>query len=164
MTLGPIARTVVPDDWRMHQPKSHMSRPELARIAFLLIASLAFVGCGTSSTPTPPAATGVLPAEVSVAEADRLRGDGALVLDVREPSEWASGVVGGATLISLGDLPSRLGELPRDRDIVVVCRSGNRSAQGRDILIGAGFGSVTSMAGGMTDWIAAGLPVTAPGT
>jgi len=46
--------------------------------------------------------------------------------------------------------------VPQDRQVVVVCRSGNRSAQGRDILLAAGYPSVTSMAGGMNDWTAAG--------
>jgi len=138
-----------------------MSRPAIARLALVLIAAFAVVGCGRGSPS--PSTLAALPLQVSVAEADRLHQAGALVVDVREPSEWASGIVDGAVLISLGDLPDRLDELPRDRDIVVVCRSGNRSAQGRDILLGAGFPSVTSIAGGMTDWIAAGLPVVAPG-
>jgi rhodanese-related sulfurtransferase len=47
-------------------------------------------------------------------------------------------------------------ELPKDQEIVVVCRSGNRSAQGRDILLEAGFAQVTSLAGGLTQWKAAG--------
>ena len=63
-----------------------------------------------------------------------------------------------ATLIPLGDLASRVAEVPKDRQVVVVCRSGNRSATGRDILLGAGFPSVTSMAGGMNDWTTAGYP------
>ena len=134
----------------------------MARLVFLLIAAIALVGCGGQATASPTTA-GALPLEVSVAEADALRQDGALVLDVREPSEWAAGVIPDATLISLGDLPNRLDALPRDQAIVVVCRSGNRSAQGRDILLDAGFARVTSMAGGMTDWSAAGLPVAAPG-
>jgi len=143
----------------------------MTRLALLiiaaLIAALALVGCGTAPTAAPTAAptvaTGALPLEVSVDDADELRQAGALVLDVREPAEWATGHIEGATLISLGELEARVGELPRDRDIVVVCRSGNRSAQGRDVLLAAGFAAVTSMAGGMTDWIAAGLPVTRPG-
>jgi rhodanese-related sulfurtransferase len=56
-------------------------------------------------------------------------------------------------------LAARVGELPRDQEIVVVCRSGNRSATGRDILREAGFMQVTSMAGGVTDWRAAGHPI-----
>ena len=53
---------------------------------------------------------------------------------------------------------SRVDELPRDQEIVVVCRSGNRSQQGRAILLEAGFTQVTSMAGGVTQWRAAGHP------
>jgi rhodanese-related sulfurtransferase len=52
-----------------------------------------------------------------------------------------------------------LSEVPRDRQIVVVCRSGNRSQEGRDILIGAGFEQVTSMAGGLSEWRANGFPI-----
>jgi rhodanese-related sulfurtransferase len=96
--------------------------------------------------------------EVSVAEAAVLRDAGAYMLDVREPDEWAAGHIPGGTLIPLGALESRLNELPTDRDIVVVCRSGNRSAQGRDILRANGLERTTSMAGGMNDWVAAGLP------
>jgi len=139
--------------------------PALA-VAVMVVAS----ACGATSSPAPAdggaapsSALAALPLEVPVAEAYRLRESGALVLDVRQPDEWASGHIPGATLIPLDQLPNRLGELPRDQSIVVVCRSGNRSAQGRDVLLGAGFTSVTSMAGGMTDWIAASLPVTTEG-
>ena len=88
-----------------------------------------------------------------------MRDAGAFILDVRELDEWVTGHIPDATLISLGSLASRTGEVPADRDIVVVCRTGNRSAQGRDILLNAGFKAVTSMAGGMNEWAAAGLPV-----
>lgn len=100
-----------------------------------------------------------LPREVSVEQAAALRQEGAFILDVREPSEWAQGHIYGATLIPLGQLLQRSGELPTDQTIVVVCRSGNRSAQGRDILETAGFKTVTSMDGGMNDWQAQGYPV-----
>ena len=98
-----------------------------------------------------------LPREISVAEASVMRDDGAFVLDVREPDEWNESHIPGATLIPLGELASRVDELPQDQKIVVVCRSGNRSAQGRDILLSAGFEQVTSMAGGVNQWKAAGL-------
>ena len=129
----------------------------LARAAALALVVAACGAAGPSAAPSTTAST--LAALVSVAEADRLRTVGALVLDVREPSEWAAGHIDGATLIPLGTLSGRLGEVPRDRSIVVVCHSGNRSAQGRDILIAAGFASVTSMDGGMTAWLAEGRPV-----
>jgi len=105
----------------------------------------------------PKAAT--LPAEVSVAQAFQLREDGAFVLDVRTSAEWEESHVPGATLIPLDELESRLSEIPVDREVVVMCRSGNRSATGRDILRKAGFAQVTSMAGGIQQWGAAGYPL-----
>lgn len=81
------------------------------------------------------------------------------MLEVREQSEWDEFHMPGATLIPLGTLPSQLEALPKDKPIVVVCRSGNRSQTGRDILLEAGFTDVTSMDGGMLDWQRAGLPV-----
>jgi rhodanese-related sulfurtransferase len=101
----------------------------------------------------------VYPAEISVAQAAEKRDQGAFILDVREPSEWTQFHIPGATLIPLGDLPNRLNEVPKNRDVVVVCRTGNRSAQGRDILLNAGFTKVTSMAGGVTQWQAQGLAI-----
>jgi len=99
-----------------------------------------------------------LPKEISVGEATAKRDAGAFILDVRQPDEWNTVHIPGSTLIPLDQLASRVNELPRDQEIVVVCRSGNRSAQGRDILLGAGFAQVTSMAGGVTQWQAAGYP------
>jgi rhodanese-related sulfurtransferase len=127
----------------------------------LVLVALFTTGCAGSESN--PAASGGAPAalarEVDPAEAAALQEGGALVLDVREPAEWAQGHVPGATLIPLGELAARTGELPRDRSIVVICRSGNRSAQGRDILLGAGFAAVTSVRGGVSAWAAAGLPL-----
>lgn len=101
-----------------------------------------------------------LPAEISVSEAYAMYQDGsAYFVDVRELSEWNEFHAPNATLIPLGELASRLNEIPRDKPIVVVCRSGNRSRQGRDILLQAGFTNVVSMAGGMNEWRAAGYPV-----
>ena len=100
-----------------------------------------------------------LPAEITVAQAAQQRDQGAFILDVREPAEWAQFHIPGATLIPLGELPNRLNEVPKDRQVVVVCRTGIRSAQGRDILLKAGFTRVTSMTGGLTQWQAQGLPV-----
>ncbi len=102
--------------------------------------------------------TTALPAEVDVAQAATLRDQGALVLDVREPEEWADYHIPGATLIPLGQLAARVDEVPRDRPVLVYCRSGNRSQEGRDILLRAGFTQVTSLRGGIKAWAAAGLP------
>jgi len=107
--------------------------------------------------PKDSASAEGLPREISVSQASTMRDAGAFILDVREPNEWDQVHIPGATLIPLGELASRVDELPKDQKIVVVCHSGNRSAKGRDTLLAAGFPQVTSMAGGMTQWEAAGL-------
>ena len=102
--------------------------------------------------------TGNLPASVSVDEAYQLYQDGTFVLDVRTPEEWNEFHAPNTTLIPLDELASRVNELPKDQPIVVVCRSGNRSQAGRDILLQAGY-NATSMNGGLTEWRASGHPV-----
>jgi rhodanese-related sulfurtransferase len=102
-----------------------------------------------------------IPSEVSVQEAAERRDQGAFVLDVRQPEEWAEYHIPDSTLIPLEELAGQLSDLPQDRDIIVVCRTGNRSAQARDILLSAGFTHVTSMTGGLTQWRAQGYPTVA---
>jgi rhodanese-related sulfurtransferase len=103
--------------------------------------------------------TQALPTDISVAQAAQKRDAGAFMLDVREQSEWNEFHMPNATLIPLGSLASRVSELPKDKEIVVVCRSGNRSKEGRDILLKAGFKQVTSMTGGMNEWRTQGFPI-----
>lgn len=124
-------------------------------VALLAIAAVVAV---VLSQNKPTTTAKPLSTEVTPAEAAAMRDAGAWVLDVREQSEWVAGHVAGATLIPLGELESRMSELPKDKDIVVMCRTGVRSAQGRDMLLKAGFTRVTSMAGGITAWTSGGLP------
>lgn len=100
-----------------------------------------------------------LPDQISVQQAHEKFTQGVFLLDVRTPEEWEEFHVEGTTLIPLDELPGRVDELPRDQEIVVVCRSGNRSQEGRDILRQAGFTQVTSMTGGLLDWREAGYPL-----
>jgi rhodanese-related sulfurtransferase len=102
--------------------------------------------------------TGRLPAFVSVDEAHQMYEEGTFVLDVRTQEEWNEFHAPNTTLIPLDELASRVNELPKDQPIVVVCRSGNRSQAGRDILLQAGF-NATSMNGGLNEWRASGYPV-----
>ncbi|MCD6052556.1 MAG: ygaP 2 [Verrucomicrobia bacterium] len=81
------------------------------------------------------------------------------VIDVREPMEFAGGHLACARLIPLGDLEKRLGEIPTDQPLVVVCRSGKRSGQAASLLQGKGFKQVRSLEGGLMAWEAAGLPL-----
>ena len=82
----------------------------------------------------------------------RRRGEELLLVDVREPHEWAIGRIEGAELIPLGEIPRSLDRLPREREIVLYCKGGSRSAQAADQLVRAGFGSVTNLAGGILAW------------
>jgi rhodanese-related sulfurtransferase/glyoxylase-like metal-dependent hydrolase (beta-lactamase superfamily II) len=85
---------------------------------------------------------------------------GALLLDVREPEEWCVQHAPTAMLLPMSRVRSRRDELPRDRPIVVVCRSGGRSAAVTASLRRSGFDAV-NLAGGMCAWAATGLPVLA---
>lgn len=100
-----------------------------------------------------------LPAEISSMQAFEEYREGALFLDVRSEAEWNQGHIQDAVLIPLEQLAARLGELPRDRDIVVICKSGVRSREGAALLREAGFTRVTCLTGGLRSWIAAGYPL-----
>jgi rhodanese-related sulfurtransferase len=91
-------------------------------------------------------------------QADGLVRSGAVLLDVREHSEWQAGHAPGARQVPLAELEGKLGALPLDRRVVVACRSGNRSARATALLVRSGFEAV-NLNGGMQAWAAAGLPV-----
>ncbi len=80
------------------------------------------------------------------------------LLDVRQPEEYREGHISGAKLIPLGELQKRAKELPRDREIIVVCHSGNRSGSAVRYLASAGYNAV-NLRGGMINWVRAGLPI-----
>lgn len=103
-------------------------------------------------------------AEIGAEEAyRRLQGDAApLMVDVRQVFEARSGGVPGAVNIPLTEIGRRLAELPRERPILVICRSGHRSPLAARQLKRAGY-DVTHVAGGTMAWQAAGLPLTPPG-
>jgi rhodanese-related sulfurtransferase len=85
--------------------------------------------------------------------------DDAYLLDVREPDEWAAGHPPGAHHLPMMEIRTRADEVPTDRDVVVVCRVGGRSAQVVAYLIQRGFENVYNLDGGMYAWAAAGRPV-----
>ena len=84
-----------------------------------------------------------------------------VIVDVRQPLETRSGTVPGAVLIPLSEFGRRLAELPRDRPILTVCRSGHRSPLAARQLKQAGY-DVTDVDGGMMAWERAGLPIVPP--
>ena len=114
--------------------------------------------CGTAPAAQDAAVKVPLPDEISVDQAYKLYEQGTFLLDVRTTEEWEDYHIEGATLIPLDELEIRVEEVPQDEEIVVVCRSGNRSQVGRDILRQAWISQSTSMAGGVNAWYAAGYP------
>ena len=96
--------------------------------------------------------------EVGPKEAVTLVEEGAYLLDVREPGEWAAGHAEVAHHIPLGDLRARYTEVPTDLTVVCICRSGGRSAQAAAALASVGYSTI-NVAGGMIAWSGAELPV-----
>ena len=101
--------------------------------------------------------------EVPVQDAITAAASGEYLLDVREQQEWDEVHAPGATLLPMRALSERAGELPEDGGILVICRSGVRSAAVAEALVAAGYPAV-NVAGGMLAWEAAGGPVVRPGS
>jgi rhodanese-related sulfurtransferase len=123
------------------------------------IAAIALVVVAILLINRQPAQVNSLPDTIGVAEAYAKYQAGGFVLDVRTQEEWDEFHAPDTTHIPLDELESRLNELPKDEEIVVICRSGNRSQAGRDMLLENGFTAVTSVEGGLKEWSAAGYPI-----
>ncbi len=80
---------------------------------------------------------------------EALVGSNGQLIDVREPAEFAQGTLPGAINVPLGEIPNRLAELDQGRRVVVLCRSGARSANAAQFLASYGFGDVVNLEGGM---------------
>ncbi len=109
----------------------------------------------------PVARTGSVPqpaVQVSPAAAEELLGAGAVVVDVREPDEWAAGHAPDALLIPMAQVEARVDEIPTGCKALIVCRSGGRSDAVAQLLTSLGTNAV-NLAGGMRAWEQAGLPV-----
>jgi rhodanese-related sulfurtransferase len=126
---------------------------------FAILGSLLFLA-GWAGCLRAADASAVAPAEA----AKRVADGKAMLVDVREPAEWAeTGVAAPAALLPLSDLNGdrklwkEFLEKNRDKELILYCRSGNRAGRAAAILAGEGFR--TANAGGFGDWQAAGLPV-----
>lgn len=95
---------------------------------------------------------------VSPAKALEAQGEGAMLIDVRESSEYRSGHAPGAKHISVQVIDRRLGEIPKERQIIVVCQSGMRSQRAAETLSSNGY-KVLNVSGGMIGWQRAGMKV-----
>jgi len=142
-----------------------MKQITLVLAIFVILALAACTAGPAALTPAPaPVATRVyftrLGPNVDVATVNALQGrDDVLILDVREQSEYDAGHIPGVTLIPLNDVPKRLNEIPKDKPVIVTCRSGNRSGQATDFLRQQGYTNVHNMTGGINAWQQAGYAV-----
>lgn len=141
---------------------------------FVLLLALFVAACGGNSVPAAaPAASDNAVAQPAAAEIDlstladlidpttvaAIKGRSeVLVLDVREQDEYDQSHIPGVTLIPMSTIMDRLSEIPKDKTVVVTCRSGNRSSQVATYLRQQGFTNIHDMAGGIVAWQNAGLP------
>lgn len=102
---------------------------------------------------------------VTVEEAFELSKEGAVIIDVRQPEELEEIAydVKNIIHIPLGELESRLAEVPKDKQVIVACRSGKRSGKAYDILNENGFTNIANMEGGILEWQEKGLPTITGG-
>jgi hydroxyacylglutathione hydrolase len=98
---------------------------------------------------------GVAEFEDAVAEA----GDRAVLIDVREPEEYVFGHLPNSRLIPLREFFDKIGDLPRDRPIFLISRSGRRSTRAMRLLAEKGFGNTVNLKGGVLSWRARGRPL-----
>jgi len=75
-----------------------------------------------------------------------------IIIDVRTPEEYKAGHIPGVANIQLDQLESRSNEVPKDRKVLLICRSGSRSSQGTSLLRSKGFGNVYNITKGMSSW------------
>ncbi len=122
-------------------------------VSSLILAAIS--GCIGTTTPEKTQYT-----DVSVQQAKLMidRSD-VFILDVRTQEEYDAGHIKNSTLIPVQVLDKRWSELPRDKKILVYCKSGGRSAQASQILVNNGFKEIYNMKGGITDWTNAGYDV-----
>jgi len=121
------------------------------------IAAVAAWAAVSADTPLP------LISPEALLASEQAGGDAApFVLDVRTPDEFASGYVPGAVNIPHDQLASRLGEVPKDRDVVLYCRSGRRAELAGEVLARNGYTRLRHLDGDIAGWQAAKRPVGVP--
>jgi len=125
---------------------------------FLSLLIVALAACG--GAPATEIDLSTLAVDLQASDVNSLRENpDVVVIDVREQYEYDEGHIPGVTLIPLGSIPNRLDEIPTDKEVVFVCRSGNRSNQATQFLQQRGFENIHNMLGGMNAWQKAGYDI-----
>lgn len=126
------------------------------RIAGLLLASLVSVGALAAEPALAPIS------QESLLERQQKGDETLYVLDVRSPEEYASGHVPGAVNIPYDQVASRIAEVPKDKDVVLYCRSGRRAGIAAEVLADQGYERLQHLEGDIVAWTDKGRPVETP--
>ena len=138
-------------------PRSHKQLPGVL-VALVLTIVACRPAIGTSAEGAVDPNTARITAE-ALHQRLQSQDDKPLVVDVREPHEFEAVRIDGARLAPLGSVVAELEDVDKDREIVLVCRTGNRSGKAQKLLAARGYTRLQNMEGGMVDWEKRGLPV-----
>lgn len=143
-----------------------MKRNVLFILAIVLVLALAACGGTADGETAVSESTDLAAGELNLPDtvdvqtvAEIMNRDDVVLIDVREQYEYDEAHIPGVTLIPLNSVPQRLDEIPKDKTVIMTCRSGNRSGQATDFLRENGFDNVHNMSGGINAWKSAGLDV-----
>lgn len=123
-------------------------------LLFAMLAAVAFAASAQTAAPS-----------VSIdAAREALQSANAIVIDIREPSEHATGVAHGARLLPMSQLSKRISEVPKssDQPVLLICNSQNRSARVAEQLRAAGYTNISYVHGGMSQWAKQQWPMVKP--
>lgn len=124
----------------------------------------ALFGASALASVRPTSAQGTPPGDsTTLDEARRLHeARAAILIDLREPDEHATGVAAGARLLPLSQLGRRASEIPRDKPVLLICNTQNRSRRAHQALKDAGWTKLRYVNGGMSEWARRGWPMVKP--
>jgi phage shock protein E len=123
------------------------------RIVAFLLASLASVGALAAEPALVPIS------QEALLERQQKGDESTYVLDVRSPEEYASGHVPGAVNIPYDQVASRIAEVPKDKDVVLYCKSGRRAGIAAEVLAGQGYDRLQHLEGDIVAWVNQGRPI-----
>ena len=126
------------------------------RIAGFLFATLVSAGALAAEPVLVPVS------QEALLERQQKGDEATYVLDVRSPEEYASGHVPGAVNIPYDQIASRIAEVPKDKDVVLYCKSGRRAGIAAETLAGQGYTRLQHLEGDIVAWVAKGRPVETP--
>jgi len=123
------------------------------RIVGLLFATLVSAGALAADPVLVPVS------QEALLERQQKGDESTYVLDVRSPEEYASGHVPGAVNIPYDQVASRIAEVPKDKDVVLYCKSGRRAGIAAEVLAGQGYERLQHLEGDIVAWVDKGRPV-----